>query len=41
MMEETMILLRFNCPDSDCDFIAQGWNDLKWHAKEKHDSILW
>ncbi|CAE7199328.1 unnamed protein product [Rhizoctonia solani] len=40
MMEDTMILLRFNCPDSDCDVIAQGWNDLKWHAKDKHDAIL-
>ncbi|KAF8753503.1 zinc finger protein [Rhizoctonia solani] len=40
MMEDTMILLRFNCPDADCDVIAQGWGDLKWHVKEKHDSIL-
>ncbi|CAE6424774.1 unnamed protein product [Rhizoctonia solani] len=40
MMEDTMILLRFNCPDPDCDVVAQGWSDLKWHAKEKHDSIL-
>ncbi|KAG8732930.1 hypothetical protein FRC11_010023 [Ceratobasidium sp. 423] len=40
MMEDTMILLRFNCPDADCDVIAQGWTDLKWHAKEKHDSVL-
>ncbi|CAE6505758.1 unnamed protein product [Rhizoctonia solani] len=40
MMEDTMILLRFNCPDPDCDVIAQGWTDLKWHAKDKHDSIL-
>ncbi|CAE6427361.1 unnamed protein product [Rhizoctonia solani] len=40
MMEDTMILLRFNCPDADCDAIAQGWSDLKWHAKDKHDSIL-
>ncbi|KAJ1307966.1 hypothetical protein OPQ81_002043 [Rhizoctonia solani] len=40
MMEDTMILLRFNCPDEDCDVIAQGWSDLKWHVKEKHDSIL-
>ncbi|CAE6363209.1 unnamed protein product [Rhizoctonia solani] len=40
MMEDTMILLRFNCPDADCDVIAQGWGDLKWHVKEKHDSML-
>ncbi|KAG9083767.1 hypothetical protein FS749_005746 [Ceratobasidium sp. UAMH 11750] len=40
MMEDTLILLRFNCPDEDCDVVAHGWHDLKWHAKDKHDSIL-
>jgi len=36
MMEETLILLRFNCPDTSCDFIAGGWNDLKMHVRAVH-----
>ncbi|KAF8584109.1 hypothetical protein K439DRAFT_1633855 [Ramaria rubella] len=36
MMEETLILLRFNCPDPSCDFTAQGWGDLKMHVRAIH-----
>ena len=36
IMEESLILLRFNCPDSDCVFIAKGWDDLKTHARTVH-----
>lgn len=41
IMEESLILLRFNCPDSDCVFIAKGWDDLKTHARTVHGKIMW
>ncbi|KDQ16304.1 hypothetical protein BOTBODRAFT_31004 [Botryobasidium botryosum FD-172 SS1] len=40
MMEETMLLLRYNCPDADCDFVATGWADLKWHVRDKHGGVM-
>ena len=41
MMQESLILLRFNCPDSDCDFIAKGWADLKLHVRATHNKLMW
>lgn len=41
IMEETLILLRFNCPDSDCDYIGNGWGDLKLHVRATHGKLLW
>jgi E3 ubiquitin-protein ligase ZNF598 len=40
-MEETLILLHFNCPDSACDFTATGWGDLKLHIRSVHGKLLW
>ncbi|KAI0672758.1 hypothetical protein C8Q78DRAFT_1121771 [Trametes maxima] len=40
MMEETLILLRFNCPDSQCDFIGNGWSDLKLHTRATHGKLM-
>ncbi|KAI0063455.1 hypothetical protein BV25DRAFT_430668 [Artomyces pyxidatus] len=40
MMEDTLILLRFNCPDQSCDYIATGWNDLKLHARGVHGKLM-
>ncbi|ORY82490.1 hypothetical protein BCR37DRAFT_379489 [Protomyces lactucae-debilis] len=40
IMEETMILLRFNCPDAHCDVACNGWPDLKIHIKEVHKQLL-
>ncbi|KAK1218754.1 hypothetical protein PQX77_018554 [Marasmius sp. AFHP31] len=40
MMEETLILLRFNCPDTDCDYIAKGWSDLKLHVRAHHNKLM-
>jgi hypothetical protein len=41
-MEETMILLRFNCPEPTCDYIAAaGWGDLKLHARGVHGRQMW
>ncbi|TFK91783.1 hypothetical protein K466DRAFT_294055 [Polyporus arcularius HHB13444] len=40
MMEETLILLRFNCPDPQCDFIGNGWSDLKLHTRATHGKLM-
>ncbi|KAG1782394.1 hypothetical protein EV702DRAFT_1064083 [Suillus placidus] len=40
MMEETLILLRFNCPDSQCDYTATGWGDLKLHVRGTHEKTM-
>lgn len=31
-----MLLLRYNCPDGDCDFAGLGWPDLHRHVKSAH-----
>lgn len=41
MMEETLILLRFNCPDPDCDYLGNGWGDLKLHTRASHGKLMW
>jgi hypothetical protein len=40
-MEETFILLRFNCPDPTCDYTATGWSDLKLHVRAIHSKFMW
>jgi len=40
-MEETLILLRFNCPDSGCDYIGSGWGDMKLHVRATHGRMMW
>ena len=42
IQEETAILLRFNCPDSDClVYCKAGWGELKAHVKQEHQSLFW
>ena len=41
MMEDSLILLRFNCPESTCDYIANGWSDLKLHTRGTHGKVIW
>ena len=41
MMEDTLILLRFNCPDPLCDFIAHGWGGLNMHIRAVHSRSMW
>lgn len=41
IMEESLVFLRFNCPDEECVFVAKGWNDLKMHARASHGKLLW
>jgi Zinc finger, C3HC4 type (RING finger) len=41
MMQDSLVLLRFNCPDSSCDHVATGWNDLKLHVRGVHKKFMW
>jgi E3 ubiquitin-protein ligase ZNF598 len=41
MMEDTLILLRFNCPDPECTYIGNGWGDLKLHVRATHGKLMW
>ncbi|KAG8835738.1 Small subunit processome complex component [Serendipita sp. 399] len=40
LMEDCLILLRFNCPDVNCDFVATSWPDLKQHTRTVHRLLL-
>ena len=40
MMEDTLSLLRFNCPELHCDYLATGWPDLKKHVRQAHDRVF-
>ncbi|KAI9511097.1 hypothetical protein F5148DRAFT_1173692 [Russula earlei] len=40
MMQDSLILLRFNCPDPSCDYIATGWNDLELHVRGAHKRFM-
>ncbi|SPN96581.1 related to E3 ubiquitin ligase [Cephalotrichum gorgonifer] len=33
---DTVLLLRYNCPESSCDFAGLGWPDLHRHVKSAH-----
>lgn len=33
---DTVLLLRYNCPDTECDFAGLGWPDLHRHVKSVH-----
>ncbi|KAH8762793.1 hypothetical protein BGZ57DRAFT_931304 [Hyaloscypha finlandica] len=34
--EDTILLLRYNCPDDDCDVACLGWPDLHRHVRSVH-----
>jgi len=40
ILEDTILLLRYNCPDRDCDVACLGWPDLHRHVKTKHGKIM-
>jgi hypothetical protein len=40
-MEETLILLRFNCPEESCEVASAGWSDLKGHVRREHQKMMW
>lgn len=33
---DTVLLLRYNCPDKKCDVACLGWPDLHHHVKSRH-----
>lgn len=33
---DTVLLLRYNCPDDSCDFAGLGWPDLHRHVRSVH-----
>ncbi|KAK5659240.1 hypothetical protein OQA88_1332 [Cercophora sp. LCS_1] len=33
---DTVLLLRYNCPDGSCDFAGLGWPDLHRHVRSVH-----
>ncbi|KAJ5493442.1 hypothetical protein N7539_002188 [Penicillium diatomitis] len=40
IFEDTVLLLRYNCPDKDCDVACLGWPDLHRHVKSKHGRVI-
>ncbi|KAF9532795.1 hypothetical protein CPB83DRAFT_784026 [Crepidotus variabilis] len=40
MMEDSLLLLRFNCPERDCDYIGNGWGDLRLHVRATHAKLM-
>lgn len=40
ILEDTILLLRYNCPDRDCDVACLGWPDLHRHVKSKHGKVM-
>lgn len=38
--DDTVLLLRYNCPDKDCDIACWGWPDLHRHVKSVHHKIM-
>ncbi|EAW08515.1 E3 ubiquitin-protein ligase HEL2 [Aspergillus clavatus NRRL 1] len=40
IFEDTVLLLRYNCPDNNCDVACLGWPDLHRHVKSKHGKVM-
>lgn len=39
--DDTTLLLRYNCPDPDCERACRGWPDLHHHVRSVHNKVLW
>ncbi|SPO31212.1 uncharacterized protein UTRI_05988_B [Ustilago trichophora] len=39
-LEETVLLLRFNCPDPNCEVACTGWKDFKAHTRREHNRLV-
>ena len=37
---DTLLLLRYNCPDESCDIACRGWPDLHRHVRNVHHKVL-
>ncbi|KAF2263642.1 hypothetical protein CC78DRAFT_436339, partial [Lojkania enalia] len=40
IFEDTLLLLRYNCPDGVCDVACLGWPDLHRHVKTSHGKVM-
>ncbi|KAM3414676.1 E3 ubiquitin-protein ligase hel2 [Cercospora zeina] len=40
IFEDTVLLLRYNCPDEDCDVACLGWPDLHRHVRSVHQKVM-
>ncbi|KAI9796300.1 MAG: hypothetical protein M1833_006385 [Piccolia ochrophora] len=40
IFDDTVLLLRYNCPDSSCDVACRGWPDLHRHVKAVHHKVM-
>ena len=38
--DDTLLLLRYNCPDVSCDIACWGWPDLHRHVKSVHHMVM-
>lgn len=41
IFEDTVLLLRYNCPEESCDIACYGWPDLHRHVKNVHHRVMW
>lgn len=41
IFEDTVLLLRYNCPDPNCEVACLGWPDLHRHVRSKHGKVMW
>lgn len=41
IMEDSMFLLKFNCPELECDYMGNGWDDLRFHTRAEHGKLMW
>ena len=40
IFEDTVLLLRYNCPDATCDVACMGWPDLHRHVRSAHQRVM-
>jgi hypothetical protein len=40
IFQDTLVLLRYNCPDLDCDVACLGWPDLHRHVRSVHNKWM-
>lgn len=40
IFEDTVLLLRYNCPDQDCYEACLGWPDLHRHVRNTHQKVM-
>lgn len=41
IFDDTVQLLRYNCPDKLCEMACYGWPDLHRHVRNVHHKVMW